>query len=171
MLQVNRNLCDLKRQLIYPRDMTRRTRWLTDAEQAAWMELVRVLFTLPAALDMQLRRDCDLTQYEYLALGVLAEQPSRTMGMKSLATMTNGSLSRLSHVVKRLEAADYVRRETNSDDGRLTDAILTDAGFAKVAAAAPGHVATVRALVFDHLTGEQVAQLADILGRVCVTDS
>jgi len=141
-------------------------RWLDEAERAAWMELVRVLLTLPAALDTQLRRDCDLTQYEYTALGVLAEQPSRTIGMKSLASMTNGSLSRLSHVVKRLEAAGYVRREINSRDGRLTDAILTDAGFEKISAAAPAHVATVRALVFDHLTGKQIARLTDILARI-----
>lgn len=150
--------------------MTDEPRWLNEAERAAWMELVRVMLTLPAALDTQLRRDCNLTQYEYLALGVLAEQPSHTMSMKSLASMTNGSLSRLSHVVKRLQAAGYVRREINSDDGRLTDAILTDAGFEKVSAAAPGHVATVRALVFDDLTCEQVAQLTEILARISCTE-
>jgi DNA-binding MarR family transcriptional regulator len=160
----------LKRQLIYSRDVAGKPRWLNEAEHAAWMELVRVTLTLPAALDTQLRRDSDLTQYEYLALGALAEQPSHTMGMKSLALTTNGSLSRLSHVVKRLEAAGYVRREINSRDGRLTDAILTDAGFEKISAAAPGHVATVRALVFDHLTREQVAQLTDILARISSTD-
>ena len=146
--------------------MADESRWLNEAERAAWMELVRVMLTLPAALDTQLRRDSDLTQYEYTALGVLAEQSSRTIGMKSLASKTSGSLSRLSHVVKRLEAAGYVRRETNSRDGRLTDAILTDAGFEKISAAAPGHVATVRALVFDHLTGEHVEQLTDILARI-----
>ncbi|WP_301146542.1 MarR family winged helix-turn-helix transcriptional regulator [Mycobacterium simiae] len=146
--------------------MAEETRWLNDAESTAWLELVRVLVTLPAALDAQLRRDADLNQYEYRVLGVLAEQPTRRLGMKSLAVVTNGSLSRLSHVVKRLEAAGYVRRRTNPGDGRLTDAILTDKGFDKVSAAAHGHVAAVRSYVFDRLTTDQVAQLTELLTRI-----
>jgi DNA-binding MarR family transcriptional regulator len=141
-------------------------RWLNEAERTAWLELIRVIITLPAALDAQLRRDANLTQYDYRVLGVLAERPSRAMGMKSLAAVTNGSLSRLSHVVKRLEAADYVRRQPNPDDGRLTDAILTDKGFRKISAAAPGHVDTARALVFDQLTDRQVGQLTDLLKKI-----
>ncbi|MCV7030796.1 MarR family winged helix-turn-helix transcriptional regulator [Mycobacterium sherrisii] len=146
--------------------MAKGTQWLTDAESAAWLELVRVLFTLPAALNAQLRRDASLNQYEYRVLGVLAEQPTRMLGMKALAVVTNGSLSRLSHVVKRLEAAGYMRRQPNPDDGRLTDAILTDKGFGKVSAAAHGHVAAVRTYVFDRLTTDQVAQLTDALRRI-----
>jgi DNA-binding MarR family transcriptional regulator len=146
--------------------MAEETRWLSEAERAAWLELVRVLVTLPAALDAQLRRDSNLNQYEYRVLGVLAEQPTRTFGMKSLAVVTNGSLSRLSHVVKRLEAAGYVRRQPKPGDGRLTDAILTDKGFEKVSAAAHGHVAAVRSHVFDRLTSSQVAQLSDLLLRI-----
>jgi DNA-binding MarR family transcriptional regulator len=162
MLQVNLAGHDLKRQLSYGRRVAE-PRWLNDAERAAWLELVRVMITLPAALDAHLRRDSNLTQYEYLVLGALAEQPTRTMGMKTLAFVTNGSLSRLSHVVNRLETADYVRRQPNPDDGRLTDAILTDSGFEKVSAAAPGHVEDVRRLVFDRLTRQQVAALTELL--------
>ncbi len=147
--------------------MAAETRWLeVTRERTAWLELVRVVVTLPAALDAQLRRDSNLNQYEYRVLGVLAEQPSRTLGMKSLAAVTNGSLSRLSHVVTRLEAAGYVRRQPKPGDGRLTDAILTDKGFEKVSAAAHGHVAAVRSHVFDRLTPSQVAQLTDLLLRI-----
>jgi DNA-binding MarR family transcriptional regulator len=142
------------------------TRWLNAVESTAWLELVRVLVTLPATLDAQLRRDSNLNQYEYRVLGVLAEQPSRILGMKSLAVVTNGSLSRLSHVVKRLEAAGYVTRQPNPDDGRLTEAILTDEGLAKVRAAAHGHVEAVRRHVFDHLTTNQVKQLTRLLLRI-----
>src|SRR4051794_3840152 len=113
-------------------------RWLNEVEHAAWMELLRVFVTVPAALDGQLRRDSGLGLYEYRVLGVLSEQPSRTMGLKQLALVTDGSLSRLSHVVTRLERAAYVRRQVNADDGRLTEAVLTDAGYKKVVASAPG---------------------------------
>jgi len=170
MLQVKVVGTDLKRQLNahYRWDMNtigspREPRWLNDAERQAWLELMRVMVTLPAALDAQLRRDSDVNHYEYLVLAMLSEQPSHSLGMTSLSVLTNGSLSRLSHVVKRLEAAGWVRRQPNPDDGRLTDAVLTDAGLAKVIAAAPGHVANARALVFDSLTPEQVTQLSGLL--------
>lgn len=140
-----------------------RPRWLNEAEHTAWMELLRVFVSIPAALEGQMRRDSGLGAYEYRILGVLAEQQSRTMGLKQLALVTDGSLSRLSHAVTRLEKSGYVRRQVNSDDGRLTDAVLTEAGRKKVVAAAPGHVAMVRELVFDALTEDQVAELASLL--------
>jgi DNA-binding MarR family transcriptional regulator len=146
---------------------TRRTpRWLNETQQAAWMELLRVFVVLPAALDGQLRRDSGLGLYEYRVLGVLSEQSSRTMGLKSLASVTNASLSRLSHVVTRLEKADYLVRQVSADDGRLTEAVLTDLGYNKVVASAPGHVDIVRELVFDALTDEQAGQLASLLARI-----
>lgn len=140
--------------------------WLNGLERAAWLELMRVTTRLPAALDAELRRDSKLTHYEYLVLGMLAEEPTRTMGMKALAVVTNGSLSRLSHVVTRLEASGYVRRETDPGDGRLTLASLTNKGFEKISAAAPGHVRAVRRYVFDHLTEKQVGQLGALLRRI-----
>ncbi len=140
--------------------------WLDDSESHTWLELVRVMTRLPAALDAQLRRDSKLTQYEYIVMGVLAEQPDRRLGMKALAAVTNGSLSRLSHVVKRLEAAGCLRRQTDPRDGRLTRAELTAKGLRTVQAAAPGHVAAVRRHVFGNLTKKEVSQLGDLLGRI-----
>ena len=148
--------------------------WLDDAERHTWMELIRVMTRLPAALDAQLRRDSKLTQYEYIVMGVLAEQPDHRLGLKSLAAVTNGSLSRLSHVVKRLEAAGCLRREADPCDGRLTRAELTAKGLRIVRAAAPGHVAAVRQHVFANLTNKEVSQLGDLLGRIaqeCTLDA
>lgn len=141
-------------------------RWLNARERRAWLELVRIMTLLPTTLDAQLRRDSDLNQYEYIVLGRLAERTDRTMGMKALAVVTNGSLSRLSHVVKRLEADGYAYRESHPSDGRLTRVVLTDKGFQKVTEAAPGHVREVRRHVFDHLTAEDVAQLGELLSRI-----
>jgi DNA-binding MarR family transcriptional regulator len=90
--------------------------------------------------------------------------------MGDLATLARASLSRLSHVVKRLEQRGWVRRETCTEDGRRTNAILTDEGRAKVVASTPGYAETVRALVIDALTPTQLHQLRDIaeeiLGRI-----
>ena len=145
-------------------------RWLTDEERIAWVRLAAVLELLPGVLDTQLRRDSDLTHFEYFVLAMLSEAPGRTLRMTSLAARTNATLPRLSHVVRRLEDRGLVRRFPCPEDGRATNAQLTDAGWEKIVAAAPGHVATVRQQVIDALSPEQVGQLAEItaaiLGRV-----
>ena len=145
-------------------------RWLTDEERVAWVRLAAVVELLPGVLDTQLRRDADLSHFEYFVLAMLSEAPERTLRMTSLASRTNATLPRLSHVVRRLEDRGLVRRFPCPEDGRATNAQLTDAGWDKVVAAAPGHVGTVREQVLDALTGAQVAQLAEIteaiLGRI-----
>jgi len=86
--------------------------------------------------------------------------------MSSLADFANASLSRLSHLVNRLEARGLVRREPDPTDGRFTNAILTDQGFATLAEAAPAHVAHVRSLVIDVLSPEQLRRLGLAADRI-----
>ncbi|MGB7981104.1 MAG: MarR family transcriptional regulator [Candidatus Nanopelagicales bacterium] len=138
------------------------TRWLDDEEIVAWVRLAAVLELLPAALDSQLRRDADLTHFEYFVLAMLSEAPERTLRMTALAARTNATLPRLSHVIRRLEQRDLVARFPCPEDRRATNARLTETGWAKVVATAPGHVQTVRANVIDALTREQITQLAAI---------
>ena len=142
------------------------TRWLSEDEQETWLRTLAVLTLLPAALDTQLQRDADLTHFGYGVLAMLSETPGRSRRMSELAALVNGSQSRLSHLVGRLERRGWVRRERAGDDGRGSVAVLTDAGHAHLVASAPGHVAQVRALVFDALTAEQVAQLGEITGAL-----
>ena len=146
--------------------------WLSDDERDAWIRLVGVFIKLPAALDAQLQRDAGVSHFEYMVLSRLSEAPDHTLRMSDLAVLANGSLSRLSHVVTRLERRGWVRREPCPGDGRFTNAVLTDDGWDKVEATAPGHVAAVRELVIDALQPEQIGQLRDIslaiMGRVAV---
>jgi DNA-binding MarR family transcriptional regulator len=137
-------------------------RWLDAAEREAWHALVGVLLRLPAALDGQMQRDAGITHFEYVVMAALSESPHRTLRMSDLACLSKASLSRLSHVVKRLEERGWVRRAPCPDNGRYTEARLTDEGYAKVVASAPGHVETVRDLVIDALSPEQLTQLRDI---------
>jgi DNA-binding MarR family transcriptional regulator len=80
--------------------------------------------------------------------------------------MTNSSLPRLSHVVKRLEDRGLVKRTPCPTDRRATNAALTEDGWAVVQDAAPGHVRTVRENVIDPLTDEQIAQLDAISNQL-----
>ncbi len=140
--------------------------WLTDEQQAAWRPFIALLGRLPAALDAQLQRDAGITNFDYLVLSGLSEAPSRTLRMSELAAIANSSLSRLSHVVTRLEAKGWVRREPCPGDGRFINAVLTDEGWQKVLATAPGHVSAVRELLVDVLTKEEFEQLGAISARV-----
>ena len=92
--------------------------WLTEAELAAWVRLVSVFIKLPAALDAQLQRDAGVSHFEYMVLSRLSEASDHTLRMSDLAVLANGSLSRLSHVVTRLERRGWVRRESCPTDGR-----------------------------------------------------
>jgi len=141
-------------------------KWLTTAELESWLSVVRLLTWLPWSIDQQLQRDANLGMIEYQVLAMLSESPNRTMRMSSLAEVTNASLSRLSHLVKRLEGRGLVRREPDPADGRFTNAILTDQGFKTFAEAAPGHVAHVRSLVIDVLSSEQLRRLGRDAERI-----
>jgi len=142
------------------------TRWLSDDEQVAWRRLIAITTLLPYELDAQLQRDADLSHFEYWVLAMLSETPGRALRMSELAARSNASQSRASHVVARLEREGYVTRERSASDGRGTLARLTDAGFARLKEVAPGHVETVRSLVLDALTLEQVEQLGAIAGAL-----
>ena len=140
--------------------------WLTDEQQAAWRPFIALLLRLPAALDAQLQRDAGITNFDYLVLSGLSESPNRTLRMSELAAIANSSLSRLSHVVSRLEARGWVRREPCPGDGRFINAVLTDDGWQKVLTTAPGHVAAVRELLLAPLTEEEFKQLGAISAKV-----
>src|SRR3954453_1380569 len=135
------------------------TRWLTADEEAAWRVFASVLVRLPWALECQLQRDAGLSFIEYYALAMLSKTPDHTRRMSDLAAVTNASLSRLSHLIKRLEARGFVRREADPADGRYTNAVLTKAGHKHLVASAPAHVATVRRLVIDPFTKGELRQL------------
>lgn len=142
------------------------TRWLTAGEQDAWIGVMGLVLRLPGLLDHQLQRDAGMGMFDYVVLSSLSMSDGRMLRMSVLADLVHGSLSRLSNVVKRLEQQQLVRREPDPEDGRFTVAILTDAGWDKVVASAPGHVDAVRHLVLDPLTAVQVRQLAEIGRRI-----
>jgi DNA-binding MarR family transcriptional regulator len=141
-------------------------RWLDDEERLTWFALGSMLVRLSAALDAQLQRDAGISHFEYQVLAGLSMAPGRTLRMSVLAGFAEGSLPRLSQVVTRLERRGLVTRRPDPADGRFTLAILTDDGWNKVVATAPGHVEEVRRLVFDPLTKAQQRQLRVIGDRL-----
>lgn len=86
--------------------------------------------------------------------------------MSELAFLANGSLSRLSNVVKRFEQRGWVTRSPDPDDGRYTIAALTDAGYRLVVDAAPIHLQSVRELVLEPLTATDKQALRRIAAKL-----
>jgi DNA-binding MarR family transcriptional regulator len=148
----------LKRQLIPLRS-------LQHAEWSAWLQFATTFTLLPAALDSQLQREAGMSHFEFEVLVALSRQPDRRLQLKDLAVLANGSLSRLSHVISRLEGRAWVRR-TSASRGRATYAELTDQGYRKLMAAGPIHLREVRRLVFDVLTPEEVKALKQVTSRI-----
>lgn len=140
-------------------------RWFAEEEQKSWRALVYLMNKLPAALDSQLQRDASLTHFDYFILVLLAEAPNRQMQLARLAEEAGASLSRLSHVVTKLENAGWLRRE-RLHGARGSAAVLTDEGMEKMSAAARGHVDTVRRLVLNAVTPAQLRQVERISTRI-----
>ena len=141
-------------------------RRLGEDERRAWINLVKMLLTLPGALESQLLRDADLTLLGYMILARLSVVPGESLRMSEIAEMANGSLPRISHAVARLEDRGWVTRKVCTGQGRrFTIATLTDAGRAHLTASAPAHLATVRRLVVEPL-GEDFVRLGDAVVRI-----
>jgi DNA-binding MarR family transcriptional regulator len=136
--------------------------WLSDDERRTWIAVSALIEVLSTSVDAQLKRDAGLNLFEYLVMAGLSEAPDRAIRMSDLAAFASGSLSRLSHAVSRLEKQGFVVRRAAVDDPRSTEAVLTDAGMAKMVASAPDHVREVRRLLIDQLTPTQLAQLGRI---------
>lgn len=153
-------------------------RWLTPEEQQAWIGATAVMWLLPGPLDAQLQRDSGLNLFDYFLLASLSMADGRQRRMSDLATRSNASPSRVSNVVNRLEGHGWVTRHTDEHDRRSTVATLTEAGWDKVVAAAPGHVAAVRRVLIDRLTPTQLDALRavgalvahEVLGDRCADE-
>lgn len=140
--------------------------WLSPEQLSAWLSVVTMMMRLPPAVDAELQRDAGMSMPEYQTLAMLSERPTGTMRMSELAEKTVTSLSRLSHMVTRMEHRELVRRQVDCDDGRFTNAILTDEGRSALERAAPYHVATVRRLVIDNLSATELGALAAGADRI-----
>lgn len=142
------------------------TRWLDAGEQRAWRRYLRMQADLTARLARQLQADSDLSIADFEVLVNLTDVSEGRVRVTELAKSLRWEKSRLSHHVARMEKRGHVVRENCPSDARGAFVVLTPAGRAAIEAAAPGHVETVRRLMFDGLTREQVAALTSIADEV-----
>ena len=139
---------------------------LTVEQRTGWIRFAIVAHGIPAELNSRLLAASGISQFEYLVLNHLNLSDGRAMPMTRLAVLMASSLSRLSHVVSRLESDGRVLRNRSAQDGRVAIATLTDRGQELFQAAAPGYVADVRELFFDRLDPADLADLDRVMTKI-----
>jgi len=140
-------------------------RWLNPREMKAWRSYIIASRRMLEALDGDLA-GFELTMADYEVLAQLSDAPGRKLRMSELAEIAMVSKSRLSHRMKVMEAAGWVKREECPEDRRGYFAVMTDKGFKAIEKASPTHVGSVRNRFLDHLTVKDQEDLAKIFDRV-----
>jgi DNA-binding MarR family transcriptional regulator len=140
-------------------------RWLNAAEMKAWRRYIIASRRLLEALDSDLEGH-DLSMADYEILAQLSDAPERKMRMSELAEIALLSRSRLSHRMKVMEKAGWVKREACPSDKRGYFAVMTAKGWKAIVAAAPDHVESVRTRFVDHLTKGDQEVIASIFNRI-----
>jgi DNA-binding MarR family transcriptional regulator len=141
-------------------------RWLTEEEQRAWRGLLRMTSQLNARMNRQLLQDYGVSLADYDVLVVLSEAPEGRLRVFEVADALAWEQSRVSHQLARMQRRGLVAREGCASDARGAFAVLVEAGRAAIERAAPAHVETVRQLVFDGLTHDQLTALTEITNGV-----
>ncbi|MFC3502621.1 MarR family winged helix-turn-helix transcriptional regulator [Micromonospora krabiensis] len=139
---------------------------LNAEEEALARALPQVMSVLPRMIDADMVADQQLPLTEYTALRVLSETPGRRMRMSELAAACQLSLSGMTRTVIRLETLGLVERVRSEEDARGWNAVLTDAGFARLEESWPSHLAAVRRRFLDHFEGMDLVALARAFERV-----
>jgi DNA-binding MarR family transcriptional regulator len=142
------------------------TQWLNQAEQHAWRTFIRLHQKVTAELTRDLQAHSKLSGADYEILVALTDVPEGRLRPQDLATAIDWEQSRLSHQIARMSKRGLVAREECLEDGRGVLVAITPAGREVIEAAAPKHVATVRRLVIDTLSPDELATLARINQRI-----
>lgn len=148
------------------------SRAFSEQERRTWLILQAVTSTVPPRLSSPLFHTARITVFDYHVLAMLSEVKGTRMALKELAATLSCSLSRLGHVVRKLEKREWITRSAADIDGQRDSkgnrglVVLTDIGFDTVVSLAENHVGQVRALVFDALDDQDVADLERISTKI-----
>lgn len=142
------------------------TRWLTAREQEFWRTVREFIWQFPSAIDRQLTQDSAMQTGEYTVLSVLSDSSEPSLRPAQIATELRWDRSRLSHLLRRMEAKGLITRCSDSVDRRGHQIGLSQQGWQAVREAAPAHVEFVRTALFDSLTAEEYAAFETALPKI-----
>jgi DNA-binding MarR family transcriptional regulator len=145
--------------------MSSDVRWLTAGEERVWRRWLTLNARLSATLQKELHDDAGLSVSDYEVLVHLTDTPEGRVRVTDLARLLQWERSRVSHHVTRMESRHLVQRVECAEDGRGAFVVITSPGRAAIERAAPGHVNTVRRLVFDALSPEEIDAFAMVIDK------
>ena len=141
------------------------TQW-REPHAGAWLGLLQAHRQLTRELESRLEARFGLSLSGLELLGRLAAAPGRRLRLSAIAGATGLTLSRISRIVDAFEKRGLVERRTCPEDGRATNAWLTDAGLELAREAQAAHVADVQRVFFDALSNADLEALAGAFARL-----
>jgi DNA-binding MarR family transcriptional regulator len=135
-------------------------------QMQAFVRLLRAHQAITRRLSAELLRTHGLTLMDYEVLLHLSFEDERKLRRVDLAERVLLTASGITRLLDGLEQAGYVTKSNCASDARVTYAVLTETGLEKLRDAAGAHVAGVNELLGERLDGEQVGQLAELLGQI-----
>jgi DNA-binding MarR family transcriptional regulator len=139
---------------------------LLPAEEALWRALMRIVKALPQHIDSDLMRGSGLSANEYATIMHLSEAPNRELRMNDLASATGLSASQTTRLVDGLQSRSFVTKVASATDARGNVARLTPRGMAKLKAAWPVCVESLRTRFFDHMDPASIKDIAKTMAVV-----
>jgi DNA-binding MarR family transcriptional regulator len=132
----------------------------------AWVRLLRGHAAATRELSAQLVADHGLTINDYEALLHLARADEGRMRRVDLAEQLLLTASGVTRLLEGLERAGLVERASCASDRRVTYAVLTADGRARLQEASESHIVGVHAFFEERFTSEELQQLASLLERL-----
>lgn len=133
---------------------------------SAWTRLLRTHAALTRSFNSQLEAEHGLTLNEWevlLRLGRSSDQRLKRVDLAGRLLLTPSGITRL---LGRLETAGWVAKASCPEDGRVTYAVLTEAGRGKLEEAGESHLAAIHALFSERFAPEELETLASLLARL-----
>jgi DNA-binding MarR family transcriptional regulator len=132
----------------------------------AFARLLRGNATATRTMNARLVADHGLTINAYEALLLLRRADQGRMRRVDLAEQLILTASGVTRLLDGLEQAGLVGRASCESDRRVTYAVLTEAGRAKLREASETHIADIRQFFESRFSPEEIDQLVDLLGRL-----
>ena len=139
---------------------------LSTAPVQAFIRLLQGHAAATRELSANLVRDHGLTINDYEALLRLSRADGNYLKRVELAESLVLTPSGVTRLLDGLERAGYVEKGSCDTDARITYAVLTDAGHEKLEKASRSHIAQIRAFFGERFDEDELATLAELLGRL-----
>jgi DNA-binding MarR family transcriptional regulator len=133
---------------------------------SAWARLLRGHAATSRALSAQLLSEHGLALSDYEALLLLARAERGALRRVDLAEGLALTPSGVTRLLDGLERQGLVEKGVCAEDARVTYAVLTDAGRAKLERASCSHVRGIRAVFEQRFSPAELETLAELLGRL-----